>query len=217
MPKKASPRLRNAAEKLSLGIDSGDIIEVFSTSGESIIIIKRQGYRRVAAQQPDYIKHTVYPIYPNTQIEIVDDAIRISMGGDMSNVTGALGVLYKKDVPGYLLHHVSMSDYEHKITEENEWWKKMPQTMLVKTCETSLIRMAYPEMFAGVYFEEEEPEKIVSERKDVIVFLRKNIKTLSGIIPQNIALDNLKIDELRELETKAKEILNASKAKHKKH
>lgn len=221
MSKKVSSHLRDISEKLGLKVENGEIIETTTPNGDKIVIIKRQGYRRIVSQQPDYIKHIIYPIYPGTEIEISNnDEIHVRMDGDMSNITGALGVLYKQDVPGFFMYHVSMSDYEYKIIESDEWWMRMSQTMLMKTCETALIRMAYPAIFSGIYFEEDDPGKPINERKETINYLRSHMSMTRDFLPsKEYALENLKIEELRELKQKVDKKVseNESNSKDKKH
>jgi hypothetical protein len=139
------------------------------------------------------------------------------MGGDMSNITGAIGILYKKDMPGYIMSYTSMSDYEHKVAEKGDYWDRMQHTMLMKVCETSLIRAAYPELFGSIYFEEESPDKDVTDRGAIVKYIRRNMQVAKEYILTDRPLESLHIDALRDIEKKTKESVNERKTKDKKH
>ncbi len=196
------------SERLNLEYQRGEIDYIYTHDGEAIEFITRQGYRKVASDQACYERHVVYPIYPDTEILLTDTTVEVKLTGNMNNIMGAIGVLYKRDLDGYILSHVSIDDYQHKFAEEGSYWKKMPQTMIMKTCETSLIRMAYPDLFGSVYYEEEEPDRVIFEKDRIIKFIRKNMEIADDFITTDRPLETLDREALWEIEENIRKVLD---------
>ena len=190
--------LIDKAAALGLDPNKGEIAKICQEDGDWVIIITRQGYRKAVAEQPDYIRHVVYPIYDTTRVLIKGDVVEVEIVGEMSNLMGAIGFLYKRDMDGFFIYQVSLSDYEHLVAD-SKFWKTMPHSAIQKNCEIALIRMAYPELFGNVYAEEEFAEKKGDKRSDMIKLIRQNISVAAKYMPENIKLESLSTGELKQI------------------
>ena len=196
--------MKERAKALGLDPNKKEIYLSCTPSGQWIYVVTRYGYRKAAAKQPDYLNHVVYPIYDNTRIEIADNKVSVSISGDMCNITGAIGFLYKQGMPGFFCYQSTLSDYDGLISE-GAFWKSMPHTMIMKVCETTLIRMAYPDLFQDTYSEEEFVEEKKAPRKDLIRSIRERLEEARPFLSPTVSLDNMDISELMEIKRKIDE------------
>lgn len=205
----ARERLGNLASRLNLDPDSGDIVLMCTEEGEWVIVITRNGYRKALVEQPDYKRHCIYPIYNNTVVDIVDNSVSVHITGAMHNLIGAIGVLYKHNLDGPFIWQVTLDDYLHL---NHKSWTEMKHTMLVKVCEVGLIRMAYPELFAGTYSDSEywgdredgnykSPEtKKTLTKAEAIRYIRENASIVEDLIREKgVKVDSLAADEINAL------------------
>lgn len=200
--------LQEKASALGLDPDKGEIVKYCTPEGEWIIQITRQGYRKALAGQPDYDRHVVYPIYDNTHITIDGNNVRVEVTGEMSNLMGAMAFLYKRDMDGFFMYQLAISDFEHLLAD-SRFWKNMPHSAAIRTCEIAVIRMAYPELFGNVYTEDEFVSHKVETRNDIIKEIRTDMEIANGIIEGNVRLESLSTDELKNI----RDAVNAKREK----
>lgn len=198
------------AEKTGLTKDVDIFLVHHETEKKWNIVITRQGYRLAATREATYSRHTVYPIYDNSNIAIDGDKVVVTINGAMSNLMGAIGFLWKKDMSAPYVHQVDIEDYRHI---DGAFWKSMPCTMLTKVCEVGLFRLAYPELFSGTYEKDEidtgytegqaDDEKL--SKKEMVRYIRANIETARGLFSNDVRLDDLTMEEITKIYNKTLE------------
>ncbi|MDP3013298.1 MAG: recombinase RecT, partial [Candidatus Subteraquimicrobiales bacterium] len=166
-----SVALEMKARAKMLGLDPANKEVLIKTGedGDPLFIITRNGYRKTAAAQPDYVKHVVYPLYDNSVVRVVGDSVEVTISGGMANLIGAIGFLYKQNVPGFFVYQVHIDDYESMT---GFYWEQRKNTMIMKVCEVNLIRMAYPDILGNTYSDDEVGEKLYDKKKPLIAFIR---------------------------------------------
>lgn len=205
------------AKQLNLEIGK-DIVLLCNSDGEWVHVITRNGYRSAVANEPDYHRHVVYPIYTGTRISIAGDTVSIDIPGDMGNIVGAIGFLYKKGMDGFFVWQVSLEDYSHL---PGKLWNEMAGTMIVKVDEVGLIRMAYPKLFSGTYSDDEYWEgRKVNDAEGMVKYIHENCSYAMEEIGAHNKIDkHTPVDVLKGLceLIKTRKEVDESKAKHTEH
>lgn len=201
-----SDELEKKAAALGLSVGDKEIMALCKDDGTWVIIITRNGYRKALAKREDYSRHVVYPIYDNSVINIDGDKVSVNISGGMSNVMGAIGFLYKKDAPGFFMYQDTIDDHHGT----SEYYKNMPHTMIMKSCEVALIRMAYPDLFANTYSEDEYTEiRETKETKDTIIKYLRGADTYEAaseiVRAKGVRLEDMTMEELRAIKQAIKE------------
>lgn len=116
------------------------------------IFIGRDGYRKNAQANPDYDYHLVDAVYANDQFEIVDGEVRHRYTlKERGHLVGAYCSIKRRSSSKAIYVYVDLKEY----TTGKSQWQQRPATMIKKVAEAQALRMAFQELFAGTYGEEE--------------------------------------------------------------
>jgi len=196
-----------AARALATGLspENGEIKAFCTEDGEWLIVITRQGYRSALIKMPDYERHLVYPVFESTIVDSREDGYRV-ITKTRNNLVGAVGMLHKTNCEGYWIHEVSCEDYKFA---KNPLWEKMPQTMIMRACEMGLIRMAYPNIFANTYGEDEIEEPRDTKNK-LLEIIKTNQSIANEIGGASKPYNKMSVEELKEITNKIQEYKRAN-------
>lgn len=120
------------------------------------IFIGRDGYRKTANRDKNYLRHHVEDVRLNDEFHYDANTGRIHHKYDFKNrgaLFGAYCIVYMKnsEIPFY--RFVELSEYDLK---QSVWNGKKP-TMIMKVAEAQCLKMACPELFGGTHDETEQP------------------------------------------------------------
>ncbi|MCF7839771.1 MAG: phage recombination protein Bet [Candidatus Marinimicrobia bacterium] len=117
------------------------------------VFVGRDGYRKVAQEQPDYNGHCVEAVYSNDKIRVVNGVLEHEFNfTDRGHLVGAYCEVYRKTIDHPFRVMVRLDEYK----KEQANWRNMPETMIKKVAESQTLRMAYQGIFAGTYHEAED-------------------------------------------------------------
>ena len=150
----------------------------YDTTRPASIFVGRDGYRKSAQAHPDYDGHLAIAVYENDRFKIENgnpayDSAKFSERGRLS---GAYCSVRRKSISRDFFVFVDFAEY----TTGKSLWKSKPATMIKKVAESQALRMAFQELFAGTYGEDENWHKQEDENKPAPVaspavkFLTKN-------------------------------------------
>lgn len=126
------------------------------------IFIGRDGYRKMAQRHPMYDYHTADAVYSNDEFSVADgDVIHKYNLKDRGHLIGGYCVVRRKGSsrPAYVF--VELKEYS---TGKSLWGDKgKPATMIKKVAEAQALKMAFQELFSGMYNEFEQFEPQASE------------------------------------------------------
>lgn len=91
----------------------------------------------------------------------------------------------------------------------NHFWKQMPETMIKKCAEESVLRMMAPEDLSGVYGDD-EMQQADSEVKEVKQLEKSNGKNIEATIKEDLNAEAIKILELTPQVDEINEKINAA-------
>ena len=117
------------------------------------VFVGRDGYRKVAQEQPDYNGHCVEAVYSNDKIRVVNGVLEHEFNfTERGHLVGAYCEVYRKSIDHPFRVMVRLDEYK----KEQANWRNMPETMIKKVAESQTLRMAYQGLFAGTYHEAED-------------------------------------------------------------
>lgn len=145
------------------------------------IFIGRDGYRRVAQEQPQYNGHIVESIYEKDEFSIVDGRVHHKFNFfNRGKLVGAYCEVYRKDLATPIRVMVQFSEYN----TNQSIWKSKPETMIKKVAESQALRMAFQGLFSGTYNESEQWENKQSQPKPQVKKPTIEFTTEKEIIPE---------------------------------
>lgn len=193
-----------------------DIVEIalVKENGSWLTIIKRDGYRVIAEKQDDYRGMWVIPLYEgdtysivkgelsvNAQIqgrvELGDDWVKGTINQMQRGLVGAVGCI-KREGRMTVFRRVSLGDYL-KIDSK---YQELPEAMIVGACEVKLIKAAYPNLFSGIYHENEILKSERDEKASLFAIIDANMgmKEVSDMMLRyNKRRDFFTVSELKEV------------------
>lgn len=116
------------------------------------IFIGRDGYRKNAQANPDYDYHLVDAVYTNDEFEITHNEVRHRyILKDRGLLVGAYCSVKRRSSSKAIYVYVDLKEYSTGKSQ----WQQRPATMIKKVAEAQALRMAFQELFAGTYNEEE--------------------------------------------------------------
>lgn len=116
------------------------------------IFIGRDGYRKVAQENPDYDYHHSDAVYSNDSFSIKNCEVSHEYSGaDRGNLIGAYCIVKRKNSSKPFFNYVEIKEYS---TGKSLWGSK-PATMIKKVAEAQCLRMAFQSIFCGTYDESE--------------------------------------------------------------
>lgn len=121
------------------------------------IFIGRDGYRKAAQRQADYDFHYAEAVY-SADILVIENG-KISHSRTFANrgtLQGAYAIGKRRSSSREVYVTVNLSEFK----KTKGVWATMPETMIKKCAEATLLRMLFQEVFAGTYSEEEKWEEI---------------------------------------------------------
>lgn len=120
------------------------------------IFIGRDGYRKVAQENPAYDWHFVDVVYSKDTFSVKNGDVEHSYGtNDRGKIIGAYCQVQRKKSTKPLISFVEFSEYN----TNQSVWKTKPATMIKKVAEAQGLRGAFQGVFAGTYDESENWEK----------------------------------------------------------
>lgn len=129
------------------------------------IFIARDGYRKIAQQQPDYDGHYADAIYENDVFEVVNGVVNHKYNmKNRGNLVGAYCIVRKKNINIPLFGTVLLSEYN----QNTPIWKEKKETMIKKVAESQGLRMAWQGKYAGTYDESEDWDNYNDKREEYI-------------------------------------------------
>lgn len=141
---------------------------------DASIFIGRDGYRKTANRDKNFLRHHVEAVYSKDEFHYDANTGNIHHKynfSDRGSLFGAYCVVYMRNSVIPYFRFVELSEYDLK---QSIWNSKKP-TMIMKVAEAQCLRMASPELFGGTYDETEEAhiqqntKKIASERIDEMI------------------------------------------------
>jgi phage recombination protein Bet len=119
------------------------------------IFIGRDGYRKTANRDKNYMRHHAEAIYTNDKFKYDANTGKVFHDYDFKdrgNLYGAYCLVFMRnnDIPFYKF--VLLSEYDLKQSV----WVTKKATMIEKVAEVQCLRMACPELFGGTYDESEQ-------------------------------------------------------------
>ena len=124
--------------------------------GQLQIFIGRDGYRKSAQSTQEYEYHWTETVNENDEFEIVDGQIKHKFDmKDRGALIGAYCVVKRRSAGKEMYQRVSLKEY----SSGKSLWSSKPETMIKKVAEAQALRMAFQELFAGTYAEEENWNK----------------------------------------------------------
>ena len=121
-------------------------------SNPAQIFIGRDGYRKSAQSNKSYDYHYVEAVYSNDHFEANDGVYSHKFNlKDRGELVGAFCNVKRKDSSRPISVFVELREYDLK----QSIWKTKPATMIKKVAESQALRMAFQDLFAGTYEENE--------------------------------------------------------------
>lgn len=117
------------------------------------VFVGRDGYRKVAQEQPDYNGHLVEAVYSNDRIKVSNGHLEHEFKLlDRGQLSGAYCEVYRRgiDVPFRVM--VRLDEYKKNFGN----WQTMPETMIKKVAESQALRQAYQGLLGGTYHDAED-------------------------------------------------------------
>jgi len=116
------------------------------------IFVGRDGYRKGAQANPDYEYHQVDAVYTKDEFKVEKGEIVHSYSlTDRGTLVGAYCSVKRRNSSKPIFCYVELSEYN---TGKSLWLTKKA-TMIKKVAEAQGLRMAFQELFAGTYDEDE--------------------------------------------------------------
>ena len=125
------------------------------------IFVGRDGFRRSAQANPNYDYHHVEAVYSNDNLHYDLAKGEVNHTQDFKNrgnLVGAYCIVKRKSATKPVYVFVDLKEY----TTGKSLWGTKPATMIKKVAEAQCLRMAFQELFGGVYAEEEVQEKDIT-------------------------------------------------------
>ncbi len=191
-----------------------------------LTVIRREGYRRIADRQVNYQGIMVLPLFFGDTYKIIKGELEISSGtvsesiaenpgtwvrakeNDLhSKLHGAVGCLYLKDKPN-IIRRVSLGDFLGR----DKKYTSVPETMIVGACEVRLIKAAYPNLFSGIFHQDDIVRAGKKERLQLLDVIDKHahLKEVSLMMEKLGKRRNLiSMESLREICEKINKIEEA--------
>jgi len=169
------------------------------------MFIARDGYRISAIRNPAYDCHQVESVYSNDDFSIQNGLVshRFANLSDRGKLCGAYAIVWKKTStkPNYV--YVDINEYNTKKSV----WSEKPSTMIKKVAEAQVLRLAFPEMYAGTYNEYEnyieENRKLKDTNKKLLDMLNNK-----GNYNESIAQQDGRPEEIIYSETNINRVEN---------
>lgn len=128
------------------------------------IFVGRDGYRKSAQRHPLYDHHVVDAVYSNDNFEKTETGVKHTYNlKDRGKLLGAYCTVKRKNSEQACFVYVDFAEY----TTGRALWKDKPATMIKKVAEAQALRMAFQELFAGTYAEEELDQKYVRSQYEL--------------------------------------------------
>ena len=126
-------------------------------------IYGRDGYRKSAQVNPNYDYHLADAVYSKDHFKVCDGEVSHEYHiSDRGKLVGAYCIVKRKSSSQPIFVFVELTEYD----TNQSLWKTKKATMIKKVAEAQALRMAFQELFAGTYTEDEyEPEDITSKGK----------------------------------------------------
>jgi phage recombination protein Bet len=128
------------------------------------IFVARDGYRKSAQANPNYDYHLVDAVYSNDIFKVVNgEPYHEYKINDRGTLIGAYCIVKRKSSSQPNFVFVDLKEYD----QNQSLWKTKKATMIKKVAEAQCLRMAFQELFAGTYSEDEfAPEDNSKEAKN---------------------------------------------------
>jgi phage recombination protein Bet len=124
----------------------------YGSNNPASIFIGRDGFRKGAQANPNYDYHVSDAVYSNDSFVVQDGEVSHSYkAADRGNLLGAYCVTKRKNSSRPIFVYVELREYDTK----KALWESKKATMIKKVAEAQCLRMAFQELFAGTYGEEE--------------------------------------------------------------
>lgn len=145
------------------------------------IFIGRDGYRKGAQANPDYDYHQCDAVYSKDEFKIRNGEVEHTYSfGDRGQIVGAYCTVKRKNSSKPMYVFVEFREY----TTGRSLWGSKPATMIKKVAEAQALRMAFQELFAGSYCEEEmEKSTRTDELKERLGTHNDNFAKAKDITP----------------------------------
>lgn len=121
-------------------------------SDAASIFIARDGYRKSAQSNPNYDYHLSDAVYSKDNFRVVNGEVCHEYTlSDRGILIGAYCIVKRRSSskPNYVF--VELKEYNKKRST----WNDIPATMIKKVAEAQCLRMAFQELFANTYHEDE--------------------------------------------------------------
>lgn len=144
------------------------------------IFVGRDGYRKSAQRHPLYDHHIVDAVYSNDNFEKTETGVKHTYNlKDRGQLLGAYCAVKRKGSEQACFVYVELKEY----STGRALWKDKPATMIKKVAEAQALRMAFQELFAGTYAEEELDQKYQRNQFEIETVLNelrsaKDLETL---------------------------------------
>lgn len=153
----------------------------YRTGDKASIFIGRDGYRKGAQRQQSYDFHYSEVVYSNDEFSVTGGVINHKFNlKDRGTILGAYSVAKRKEATQSVYSYVSFKEYNKGFSN----WKTMPEVMIKKVAEATVLRMVWQELFAGTYDESENwNDDVVDVVEDNTVAIEKPKKKVKDITP----------------------------------
>lgn len=145
------------------------------------IFIGRDGYRKGAQANPDYDYHQCDAVYSKDEFKVKNGEVEHTYSfGNRGEILGAYCTVKRKNSSKSMYVFVEFREY----TTGKSLWGSKPATMIKKVAEAQALRMAFQELFAGSYCEEEmEKGSRTSQLKERLDTPNDNFAKAKDITP----------------------------------
>jgi len=143
----------NMSKSLGLNPFLGEIDCIkYDPKQAAAFVIRRDGYRKTAQNNPDYISHKVDAIYSEDTFEFDNGKINHKYSFTKRGVLlGAYALVYTRKQEEPVYRYVLLSEYD----KGQSCWKNMKETMIKKVAEAQTLRAAFQEFYANTMTEDE--------------------------------------------------------------
>lgn len=151
------------------------------------IFIGRDGYRKSAQNHTQYDYHYVEAVYSNDFFEANDGIYSHKFNlKERGELVGAFCNVKRKDSSRPISVFVELREYDLK----QSIWKTKPATMIKKVAESQGLRMAFQDLLAGTYEENEIDEEDLNQNNYVQQKKPKpDLPKIENLSEKNIVVD----------------------------
>jgi phage recombination protein Bet len=182
------------------------------------IFVGRDGYRKSAQANKNYDYHLTDAVYSKDKFLVRDGQVSHEYHiADRGNLIGAYCIVKRKSSTQPIFVFVELKEYD----TNQSLWKTKKATMIKKVAEAQALRMAFQELFAGTYSEDEyEPEDVTprgksekAQSKLSTVIEGKSVK-IGNLDALLLSIENAKSwDDLDSIAEQAKDLNEIEKSK----